>query len=162
MLREKRMLVVLAIALAWPAAAWAADALQVTTEAFQEIETKQPDGTFQRRTVPAATVVPGAVVSYVVRYRNVGSQPADQVVVTNPVPKEMEFVSVAATPPGVASDVSVDGGQSFGELSKLTVLGKDGKPRPATAADVTQVRWRIQSAVNPGAEGHVAFLARLK
>ena len=162
MVRKDRILALFTVTLLWTATAWSADTLKLTTESFQEVELKGPDGKLERKTLPAATVVPGTVVSYVIRYQNLGGQPADQVAITNPIPNGMEFVSATSAPAVFPPEVSVDGGKAFGELSKLSVSGKDGKPRPATAADVTQVRWRFQSTLKPGADGQVEFRARLK
>jgi len=105
-------------------------------------------------------VVPGTEVFYVIRYRNTGDQPADKVAITNPVPAELEYVSVLG--PGPANQISVDGGKQYGALSSLSVTGADGKSRPAEAADVTHVRWMLNAALAPGEGGSVSFKARLK
>jgi len=57
--------------------------------------------------------------------------------------------------------VSVDGGATFGALVDLKIREADQTSRPATAADVTHVRWRFQQPLAPGATGAVAFAARL-
>ena len=83
-------------------------------------------------------------------------------VVTNPVPNELEYVSSSANAANTGSDVSVDSGKSFGQLSQLTVTSEDGKTRPAKPEDVTQVRWSLKKPIDPGSEGTVSFRARLK
>ena len=101
-------------AFAWVGVADAAGGLQLSNRVFQEIEIKRADGETEHKTVPAAMVVPGNEVIYVITYENTGDKPADNVVVTNPVPAELEYVSVLG--PAPANQVSVDGGKHFGAL----------------------------------------------
>ena len=149
-----------ASAFLWFGAAHAAGGLQLSNQVFQEVEVIGADGKPERKTVPAATVVPGTEVFYVITYRNTGDQPADKVAITNPVPAELEYVAVLG--PAPANQVSVDGGRQYGALASLSVTGADGKPRPAQAADVTHVRWVLGTTLPPGDGGKVSFKARLK
>lgn len=144
----------------WLGTAHAAGGVQLTNQVFQEVEVIGADGKPERKTVPAATVVPGTDVSYVIAYRNTGDKPAENVAITNPVPAELEYVAVLG--PAPANQVSVDGGRQYGPLASLSVTDADGKPRPAQAADVTHVRWILNTALPPGAGGTVSFKARLK
>lgn len=147
-------------AFSWLGAAQAAGGMQLSNQVFQEIEVVGADGKPEHKTVPAATVVPGTEVFYVITYRNTGDKPADNVAITNPVPAELEYVS--AVGPAPMNQVSVDGGRQYGALASLSVTGADGKPRPAQTADVTHVRWMLNTALAPGSGGSVSFKARLK
>lgn len=149
-----------AMALGWSVAAQAAGGVQLQNEVFQEVDVIAADGTLEHKVIPAATIVPGAEVIYVITYRNAGDQPADGVVITNPVPADLEYVSVLG--PGPQSQVSVDGGRQYGALAMLSVTDVEGKPRPAQAADVTHVRWNLGAALPAGDGGKVSFKARLK
>ena len=149
-----------ASAFLWFGAAHAAGGLQLDNQVFQEIEVIGADGKLEHKTVPAATVVPGTEVFYVITYRNTGDQPADHVAITNPVPAELEYVAVLG--PAPVNQVSVDGGKQYGALASLSVTDANGKSRPAQAADVTHVRWMLNTALQPGAGGAVSFKARLK
>lgn len=160
MLLQTLRLFLVAGASLWLGAAQAAGGLQLSNEVFQEIEVTGADGKPERQIVPAATVVPGTEVFYVITYRNAGDQPAEKVAITNPVPAGLEYVAVRG--PAPANQVSVDGGKQYGALANLSVTGADGKPRPAQAADVTHVRWTLSSALPPGNGGVVSFKARLK
>ncbi len=160
MMTNPLSLILAASAFLWLGAAHAAGGLQLSNQVFQEIEVIGADGKPERKTVPAATVVPGTEVHYVITYRNTGDKPADSVAITNPVPAELEYVSVRG--PAPANQVSVDGGKQYGELASLYVTDADGKPRPAQAADVTHVRWMLNGALPPGNGGAVSFNARLK
>jgi uncharacterized repeat protein (TIGR01451 family) len=151
-----------AATLLYAAAAAAQGTLQLTNEVFQEVATTGADGKKTVKRVPAASVVPGTEVIYVVTYRNVGKQPADNVVVTNPVPKELVLKSESTAVPGATVEYSADGGKNFGALAALRVSGADGKPRAAQAADVTHVRWKLAKSVKPGEQGSVSLRAVLK
>lgn len=128
--------------------------LEITNVVYQDVETKLPDGKTEHRLAPASTVTPGQEVVYVVTVSNSGDRPADQLVITNPVPASIEFVA------GDGAVVSVDGGRRFGALSSLTVRDR-GAVRAARPNDVTHVRWTV-ARVAPGSSDKVSFRARLK
>lgn len=116
------------------------------------------DGTTRVTIVPAARVTPGDRVVYQIDYRNPGERPANALVIANPVPTAMQYVGPAEGSP--EPELSVDG-TTFGPLSTLKVR-EGGEVRPAAAADVRVVRWRLAQPVAPGSEGKVAFRAVLK
>lgn len=142
-------------------AAEAAPKLEVSNKAYQEIVTQQPDGRVEKKTVPVSTVVPGTEVLYVVTVRNVGDEPAGGIVVNNPVPAEMIYRN-ALSAANAPNQVSVDGGQQWGSLDKLTKSGADGKSRPAENGDVTHVRWTLAYSIKPGEEGSFTYRAALR
>lgn len=154
--------VALALLLLAARPALAEDTLQLTNAVFQEVEVTGAGGKKEKKLVPAAKVTPGTEVTYVITYRNVGTQVAEKVVIRNPLPKELAYKGGASSGKGTKFEVSVDGGISYGVLAGLKVTGADGKPRPAQAADVTDLRWTLAAAVPPGKEGAVRYKAVLK
>lgn len=99
-------------------------------------------------------VVPGDRLVFRTTYNNAGSQPVKDFILTNPVPG-----GVMLAPEGAeALLVSVDGGKNWGRLSGLALAGEAGASRPATAADVTHLRWVIPQ-IAPGARGAVTYNA---
>ncbi len=136
--------------------------LELIKEVFQEVEVKGPDGKIEKKMVLADTVVPGTEIFYVITYKNKGDKPAEKVVITNPIPKELDYISASEEKSGAAIDVSVDEGKIYNKLERLNITGSDGKVRSARAADVTHVRWTLPSNVGAGQEGKVSFKARLK
>ena len=154
------------VAAAWllltvPAPARAADTLELSNAVFQDTEVKGADGTTHHERVPATKVVPGSEVVYVISYKNVGKQPAADVVITNPVPKELAYQSELGPGPSLAPEVSVDAGHTWGQLASLSVKGADGKPRPAQGKDVTHVRWKLPAPLKAGESGTVSYRALL-
>lgn len=155
----RALIAVFAIAL--PAFAFGSS-LALTTEAFQEVEVARPDGSKVKELQPLLRAVPGQEVLYVTTYRNGGDQPATKVVLKNPVPEGLVYKAGSAQGAGARAEVSVDGGKQFGALPMLSVRGPDGKMRPATAEDVTDVRWTLTAPVPAGADGKVTYRAQLK
>ena len=145
-----------------PAWAMAQDTLLLTMKSMQEIEVTGKNGKKQKQLVPAAKVVPGSEVIYVITYKNAGDKPADKAVISNAVPKELIYKGGSASGKNAKFEVSVDGGASYGALPSLKVVGADGKTRPAQPADVTHLRWSLVGAVAPGKEGTVSYKADLK
>jgi uncharacterized repeat protein (TIGR01451 family) len=135
-------------------AAVAAGPLQVVSKVLVEQRARAADGSTSVSLAAAKKVVPGDKVVFVLAYRNTGAQPIANLVLDNPVPAGIGYRGPAAN--SVAPEVSVDG-RTFGQLATLKVDG-----RAATAADVTNVRWRLTAPIAPGAQGQVSFQAVLK
>lgn len=126
-----------------------------------KIEKRVPaaDGTTRMVLVKADKIVPGDRVVFVLTYRNTGTQPLGNLVLANPVPRNIAYRS--GNPGSAAPEVSVDG-KTFGTLSGLRVAAATGGARAALPDDVTTVRWRLASPLAAGAQGQLAFQAVLK
>ena len=71
---------------------------QIELKTIAEIEVTETDKQGKKivkRTAPT-TVVPGTEVIYTITAKNTGNEPADNIVVTNPVPKDTEYVDGSA------------------------------------------------------------------
>ncbi len=133
--------------------------LQVTSSILVESRSAAADGTTRITLVKPSKVTPGDKVIFVLSYRNTGKQPLANVVLANPLPREIAYRS--ANPGSPAPDVSVDG-TTFGALDTLRVRSLDGGTRAASPNDVTSVRWRIANPIPAGSQGQFAFQAVLK
>lgn len=149
----------LALGLPGPALA---EALQLTTEAFQEVVVKDKSGKPEKTRQKVTNALPGTEIIYVVSYRNGGAKPAANVVVNNPVPPSLAYQAGSAQGSGARAEVSVDGGRQFGALETLRVVKEDGSLRPAQGADVTHVRWTVLAPVPAGKGGIVSYRALVK
>ena len=112
--------------------------------------------------IPADRVVPGDRVIYTLEVRNTGATALDVPIVTHPVPEHMRYVEDSAVGPGAEVSYSVDGGHSFGRPEDLKVLGVDGRPRPAVAADYTDIRWQLKNSLKANSVAFVRFRALVK
>ena len=161
-LRTRHGLAAACLLLAVAPAVAAQDTLELRNAVYQEVDVVNADGTTHTERVPAAKVVPGTEVIYVITYHNVGKQPATEVVITNPIPAELAYRPEQGPGPTAAPEVSVDAGKSWGALASLKVTGADGKPRAAEGSDVTHVRWMLSQPVKPGEQGSVSYRAVLE
>lgn len=123
-------------------------AVKVVTEA---------DGTERTELTEPSTIIPGDRLMFGTNYSHNGSEPVTNFTVTNPLPAAVRLAPDADP----ALDVSVDGGKTWGVLAALTVANTDGSARPATHADVTHVRWVLES-IAPGATGRLTYPAIIR
>jgi len=136
--------------------------IKVTTVAEIEVTEINKLGEKIVKRTKASRVVPGTEVIYTITAKNTGTEPADNIVVTNPVPPQTVYVDGSAFGAGTNITFSVDGGKSYNTTDKLTVKDAAGKPRAATAEDYTHVRWTLQFSLQAGQEAPVWYRARVK
>jgi uncharacterized repeat protein (TIGR01451 family) len=137
-------------------------AIQIRTTADIEVVETDANGEIVTRLEQASKVIPGDIVIYTVTFSNTGSEPAENVVITNPVPRHMEYVEGTAFGPGADISFSIDGGQSWGTPDELMVTAADGSQQPALATEYTDIRWILRNTLQPGAQGFARFRTRLQ
>ncbi|MGI4731798.1 MAG: hypothetical protein ACRYFW_08635 [Janthinobacterium lividum] len=141
------------------AAAAPAGPLAVTTRVLTEQRHAAPDGTTRITLGKPTRVSPGDGVVVAVGYRNTGAQALGDVVLADPLPASITYRGPRAGSP--EPEVSVDG-RRYAPLAALVVATPAGGTRPARAADVTAVRWRLSAPLAPGGQGEFAFQGALK
>lgn len=129
-----------------------------------EVEIQQVDAKGEKILVrqPATLVVPGDVVIYTNSFSNQGDETAEKLVITNPVPEQMEFLAGSTLPETAVMTYSIDGGNTYGAPDQLFITEDDGRKRKAEAKEYTHIRWQIQDPLPAGETGQVEFRARLK
>ncbi|HEY8602869.1 hypothetical protein [Tsuneonella suprasediminis] len=100
-------------------------------------------------------VVPGDKLVFTTHYRNDTGEEVDNFVITNPIPEQVTLTETGDF------TVSVDGGESFGQLAALSRKTNDGTIEAATLNDVTHIRW-VLPKLKPGATGSVRFSAVIR
>lgn len=148
----------LALALLAPGTALAANNVSLSSDVFVERKVEKPNGTTAVILEQPKTVIPGDNLVFVVKYKNVGSAPASDFSVTNPLPKAVAFMGTADG----TEIVSIDGGKTWGPLSALTHRRDNGEIRPALMTDVTHVKWKFNRALSAGSEGKLIFRGTVK
>ena len=122
------------------------------------VETSVDDaGNTVTRLVEPGVIVPGDRLVFGTDYANNGAETVENFVITNAVPSAVRLAGDA----DADLTVSVDGGQTWGALSALTVTGDDGSQRAARHDDVTHIRWTLAS-VAPGDKGRVEYPAIIR
>jgi uncharacterized repeat protein (TIGR01451 family) len=136
----------------------AATPLKLTSDVFVERQHKRADGSVATVLEQPKLVVPGDNLVFVVKYKNIGSTPATNFSVTNPLPNAVAF---NGTSDG-RELVSVDGGKSWGALGALQLKASDGRFRPARMTDVTHIKWNLNKSLSAGSEGKLMFRGVVK
>ena len=120
-----------------PAAAHAAaTGVQFASDVFVERFQPAPGGRTARILERADQLRPGDRVIFVVNW---SGRKDGGFTVTNPLPRTIAFAGATDE----TQEVSVDGGRTWGALEMLSVRDAAGRARPAHAAEVTHLRWRI-------------------
>lgn len=136
--------------------------VELVTKAEREVDVLEKGITI-KKLAPPQKMVPGDEVIYTVTYTNKTAKPAENITVTNPVPKHTRYRDGSAAGDNAEITFSVDGGKTFSTPDKLTVAAKDkgGKDsvRPASGADYTHIRWVVKQNMAPGQSGTVRFRA---
>ena len=144
-------------AMALPVAAQAQSPVSLSGD-VKAVETTVDDAGNETTTLVDPTViVPGDRLIFGTDYANDGAVTVENFVVTNPLPSAVRLASDA----DLDLTVSVDGGETWGILSALTVTAEDGTSRSAVHADVTHVRWTLAS-IAPGESGRLEYPAIIR
>ena len=117
----------------------------------------EADGKQRTKLVDPQTVVPGDRLVFGTDYSNTGNEAVTNFTVTNPLPEAVRLAPDA----DAGLSVSVDAGKTWGMLAALTITNTDGTTRAATHADVTHVRWVLES-IAPGASGRLTYPAIIR
>ena len=136
------------------------ETLDVLTVVQKEEVVVSEDGTTESRLVAVESVAPGERVLYTITFTNVGGDPAENVVITNPIATELTYVEGSAFGPGMAVQFSVDSGVTFGSAADLTVT-VDNDVRAAGPDDFTHIRWVMQDDLEIGSQRTARFTAVL-
>jgi len=142
--------------------ALAADKLVVSSAVFQEVSVVNAEGKNEIQRVPVSKALPGSELIYVITYKNIGDKPVEDVVINNPLAKELLYKDQSAEGKDAAVAVSVDGGAHFGNLALLQIPTPDGASRLAEASDVTHLQFKLSKSVLPQEEGTASFRVILK
>jgi len=137
-----------------------AQSLEIVTVVQKEELVVNEDGESENRLVAAESVIPGERVFFTTTFTNKGEEPAENVVITNPIAEELVYVEGSAFGPGMDVQFSVDGGASFGSAANLTVTEGDGT-RAAGPEDFTHIRWVMNGELDTGSQGVTRFAAIL-
>ncbi|MBI3753978.1 MAG: hypothetical protein HY266_08070, partial [Deltaproteobacteria bacterium] len=129
--------------------AFAADNLLLSNAVFQEVEVVNADGKKEIKRVPADTALPGSELIYVITYKNSSDKPAEDVVINNPLAKELLYKDKSASGENAVVFVSVDGGKHYGDLAILRIPTTEGASRPAEVSDITDLQFKLSKQVLP-------------
>jgi len=135
--------------------------VSINSASFQEQTKITASGEKVKEWVKASKVVPGTVIRYVNSLKNAGAKPATKLVVSNPVPENMEYVANSASCASACSlSYSVDGGENYG-LPESLYVGVGKERHLAKASEYTNIRWVLDS-LGATSQSSVEYKAQLK
>lgn len=141
--------------------AFAAETVTTQLSALKRVETKDKQGHVTVSFVAFNKALPGDDVVYTVTCHNQGEAPANNIVITLPIPAELTFVPGSATGDAEVT-YSVDGGKTFDLLENLVITAPDGASRPARVGDINMIGWKLRSPLAPASDAQVSFHASVK
>ena len=162
MYKNSLFTIALVVLLLAPLAAFAANDIKFTSTAEVEVQQVNAKGEKVLVRQPAQLIKPGEIAIYTNSFTNGGKQPAEKVVINNPVPANTEYLGSSATETGFDLVFSVDKGKTFGKPAELTMPDGKGGKRPAEPKDYTNLRWTMQAPLKSGATGVVEFRVRVR
>ena len=135
--------------------------VELKTEIFKVVETRLTTGKVKQDWVKDQAIAPGDKVGYQILFTNSGAEPADNIVLNNPIPEHTFYIADSAR--GANSNIvfSADGGKLFATPEKL-FIEKDGKKVLASPKEYTNVRWSISKALPAGESGSVQYIVEVK
>lgn len=154
----KSPLIALALALLAAEPASAMIAKQVVEK---EVVVRNANGAEEVKRQPADKVTPGETVIYSIRYKNDSSDPASDIVLVMPVPKEVAYVEGSVAGGSASVAFSADGGKTYVARGRLTVE-EGGETRPARGDEITHIRWTLGASIPPQGEGEVSYKGILR
>jgi uncharacterized repeat protein (TIGR01451 family) len=110
------------------------------------------------------TVQPGDVLRYTLTSQNAGDKPASNLVLTQPVPAQTQYVLGSALANGAQLTYSIDSGKSFVAKPTIKVKQADGSvvEKPAPAAMYSHVRWDYSASVKSASTVHSVYEVSVK
>lgn len=126
--------------------------VEAMLEAFLVQVTQKDDGARVETLVPAATAVPGDIIEYQATYTNVSANALIGLVSNGPIPTSTTYVDASATITQEAVFEVLIKDEDWQALPAFkSVTDENGKVVrvEASAADYTELRWRISGTLEP-------------
>lgn len=108
----------------------------------------------------AEEAAPGDELRYTISYTNESDKSAQNVKLDMPVPSDVTFIEGSVDADTAEITFSVDG-NIYADRTELMVVEAD-TVRPATAEDITHVRWSFVDGIAPSAAGSISYSGVLK
>lgn len=123
------------------------------------------EGGLEMELLPADEVKPGEQLFYSVTYSNAGETPAENVVLTLPVPDDVNLLedSAVAEYDEASVDFSLDGGETY--VPREDLVSEDitlTQTEIAMPEGITHMRWTFNREIPPKDSGKIFFAAILK
>lgn len=135
-------------------------AIIISSVAEKRIDVVDKDGKMVSTLAQVDTAVPGDEIIYTTTFENISNKPADNIVITNPIPNDTTYLS--ANGANTEITFSIDGGNQYDVPDKLIVTTNEGNTRPALPSDYSHLRWIYKGELGVGETRKVSFRAVIK
>ncbi|MEE9302626.1 MAG: hypothetical protein V3U84_02465 [Thiotrichaceae bacterium] len=135
--------------------------IKLTSQVQKVITVKTEQGKLVNKLIVADKVLPGEVVQYTNTFVNISAEGADNIGITNPIPKHTVYIPNTAKGDNFNIIYSVDGGKNWEIPSKLKIKNSDGSLRNAKPTDYTHIRWKYKTSLSPNEKKSVSYQVRL-
>ena len=122
----------------------------LTNNVFKQVVKKDKEGNVTYDYIKPELALPGDVMLYTISFENVGADPAEGVVINNPIPNNSKYRANSATGKNTVITYSTDNGKSFADPDALVVKDKNGKEWKAKPHPYPM---GLQQIVSTGREG---------
>jgi uncharacterized repeat protein (TIGR01451 family) len=136
--------------------------LELTSSVLREVKVQDQKGETKTELVPVEKAMPGEELIVQVSYTNMGAEPAENIVIVNPVPDQMVYVAGSAAGNSARATFSIDGGATYDVPEKLLIKDEQGKEKQAPPERYTHIRFSRSQILKPGQTDTVTFRAVLK
>ena len=139
-----------------------AQALTAQQTVQKETTVVAADGSISTVRETAEKIVPGERIVYSLNYENDAAAPANDIVLTMPIPPEVKFIEGTADAPQTNVTYSADGGESFSSRQSVMLIDNSGNIRAASADELTHIRWTVPGPIPAGDSGALSFSASVR
>ena len=134
----------------------------LTNKVLKQVIKKDKDGNTSYDYIEPKTALPGDIMLYIISFENIGTDPAEAIVINDPIPNNSKYRIDSATGNNTDITFSIDGGKNFGNPKDLVVRDKNGKEWMAKPESYTHIRWVYKKSLAPGEKGEVSFKTKIK
>lgn len=134
----------------------------LTNKVLKQVIKKDKKGNTTYNYIEPGTALPGDIMMYTITFENIGSDPAEGIVINDPVPNNSKYRINSASGKNTKISFSIDGGKNFGNPDDLVVKDKNGKEWKAKPDAYTHIRWVYNKSLAPGKKAEVSFKTQIK
>lgn len=135
--------------------------IKLTSTVNKQITVIDQNGHSTLKLIPAKKVLPGETLQYVTSFKNISSQIADDIGITNPIPLNTQYLANTATGQNFTIKYSIDGGKHWAQPAQLKKRDINGKWQLASAKDYTHIRWTYRGSLAPHEQKKISFNVKL-
>lgn len=121
--------------------------VDITIQAEKEVISLENGNKIKKR-LSAKEIIPGEIIIYTIRYKNLEKMKVEDIVIDDPIPKGTSYLANSAYGKNSTINFSIDNGVTFNTETKLYYKVKNNKGilenKLALPEQYTNIRWSIK------------------